>query len=242
MIKFFRKIRQKLIKENRFSKYLLYAIGEILLIIIGILIAVNIDQSIKESKAKEERCIYLNELLYTFEFDIKDVEENIGAFDTWNPMIQDLLVALVEDKLEEVDSLNHKFGTVGNYISFGQRSKSKIEELKYSNNSLIENRELKNKILLYQNNNISHLKALENSYNLIGEDIRKYYMKNFVGFNYGLAYPINMDELKQDNTYRSLVYQRLSTSLNLRNHHNNLLKEQREIHKLLVDEIENNCK
>jgi hypothetical protein len=50
MIKFFRRIRQKLVTENkpalpagRFSKYLLYAIGEILLVIIGILIALQIN-------------------------------------------------------------------------------------------------------------------------------------------------------------------------------------------------------
>ena len=35
MIKFFRKIRQKFLDENRFSKYLLYAIGEIFLVVIG---------------------------------------------------------------------------------------------------------------------------------------------------------------------------------------------------------------
>ena len=39
MIKFFRHIRQRMIKENRASKYLLYAIGEIVLVVIGILIA-----------------------------------------------------------------------------------------------------------------------------------------------------------------------------------------------------------
>lgn len=43
MIKFFRKIRQKLLSENRFSKYILYAIGEILLVVIGILIALQIN-------------------------------------------------------------------------------------------------------------------------------------------------------------------------------------------------------
>ena len=43
MIKFFRKIRQKMIKENQVAKYLLYAIGEILLVIIGILIALTIN-------------------------------------------------------------------------------------------------------------------------------------------------------------------------------------------------------
>ena len=39
MLKFFRSIRQKLLTENRFSKYLIYAFGEILLVVIGILIA-----------------------------------------------------------------------------------------------------------------------------------------------------------------------------------------------------------
>jgi hypothetical protein len=43
MIKFFRKIRQKLLSENKFSKYFLYAIGEIILVVIGILIAIQID-------------------------------------------------------------------------------------------------------------------------------------------------------------------------------------------------------
>ena len=39
MLKFFRKIRQQLLTENKFSKYLLYAIGEIVLVVIGILMA-----------------------------------------------------------------------------------------------------------------------------------------------------------------------------------------------------------
>jgi len=43
MIKFFRKIRRQLLTENRFSKYLLYAIGEIVLVVIGILIALQIN-------------------------------------------------------------------------------------------------------------------------------------------------------------------------------------------------------
>ena len=43
MIKFFRKIRQNMIKENKVSKYLLYAIGEIILVVIGILIALSIN-------------------------------------------------------------------------------------------------------------------------------------------------------------------------------------------------------
>ncbi|MFC0605408.1 DUF6090 family protein [Winogradskyella pulchriflava] len=43
MIKFFRKIRQKLLSENKFSKYLIYAIGEIALVMIGILLAFQVN-------------------------------------------------------------------------------------------------------------------------------------------------------------------------------------------------------
>ncbi len=43
MIKFFRKIRQKMLTENKFSKYLIYAIGEIVLVVLGILIALQLN-------------------------------------------------------------------------------------------------------------------------------------------------------------------------------------------------------
>ena len=43
MIKLFRHIRQRMLKENKMSKYLLYAIGEIILVVIGILIALQIN-------------------------------------------------------------------------------------------------------------------------------------------------------------------------------------------------------
>ena len=43
MAKLFRRTRQKFLRENRFSKYLIYAIGEIALVVIGILVALQIN-------------------------------------------------------------------------------------------------------------------------------------------------------------------------------------------------------
>jgi len=43
MLRFFRTLRHRLLTENRVNKYLLYAVGEILLVVIGILIALQID-------------------------------------------------------------------------------------------------------------------------------------------------------------------------------------------------------
>jgi hypothetical protein len=236
-----RSLRKKSFNKDEIGKYLLYGIGEVFLIIIGILIAVNINESIKKSEHSRLSCTYLNELLFTFEYDIKDVEGNIHGLEIWNPKMHDLYRGLRDDKLNEVDSLYDKFGTVGNFIYFGQRSKTKIEELKYSNISLIKNRELKNKILFYQDESITFIRMLEERYGLVGEDIRKYYTKNFKGYNYGKAFPLSLKQIKEDNSYTSLVYQRLKISYLLKDHYDRLIIKQEEIKALILQELEGNC-
>ena len=54
MIKFFRRIRQQLVIQNRLTKYLLYALGEIFLVVIGILIAIaqEVNKEISLEKTK----------------------------------------------------------------------------------------------------------------------------------------------------------------------------------------------
>jgi hypothetical protein len=74
MIKFFRKIRQQLLTENKFSKYLLYAIGEIVLVVIGILIALQLNNLNEIDKVKETEIIYLNALQDEFSNNLKEVE------------------------------------------------------------------------------------------------------------------------------------------------------------------------
>jgi len=54
MIKFFRKIRQKLLSDGKFSKYIIYAAGEIILVVIGILIALQINNWNVENQALNE--------------------------------------------------------------------------------------------------------------------------------------------------------------------------------------------
>jgi hypothetical protein len=61
MINFFRKTRKQLFIEKRFTKYLLYAIGEIILVVIGILIALQINNwNNRRVEKEEERKSYRN--------------------------------------------------------------------------------------------------------------------------------------------------------------------------------------
>jgi hypothetical protein len=62
MIKFFRHIRRRYLKENRFSKYLPYAIGEILLVVIGILIALQINNWNERKNIRNTEVKLLKEL------------------------------------------------------------------------------------------------------------------------------------------------------------------------------------
>ena len=51
-----------MLTENKFSKYLIYAIGEIVLVIIGILIALGINEKVKDRNNVELRDLYIIQL------------------------------------------------------------------------------------------------------------------------------------------------------------------------------------
>jgi len=74
MIKFFRKIRQKLLSENKFSKYLIYAVGEIILVVIGILIALQVNNQNQIKNEKKALKSYLEKIAINVKSDIKVAE------------------------------------------------------------------------------------------------------------------------------------------------------------------------
>ena len=74
MIKFFRKIRQEMISQNKFSKYILYALGEILLVMIGILLALSVNNWNENRKEKELEQNYYCLLLDDIKQDKQQVE------------------------------------------------------------------------------------------------------------------------------------------------------------------------
>lgn len=80
MIKFFRKIRQRLLIENRFTKYLLYAVGEIILVVIGILIALQVNNNNNEKREHKEEMAMLEDLKVDLEMADQKVKKQIEWF------------------------------------------------------------------------------------------------------------------------------------------------------------------
>ncbi len=77
MIKFFRKIRQRLLTENKFSKYLLYAVGEILLVIIGILIALKLNNLNNTQDLRQKEYTLLVEVRNNLEANMNEFNSSI---------------------------------------------------------------------------------------------------------------------------------------------------------------------
>ena len=79
MIKFFRKIRQNLLSENKLSKYLLYAIGEIILVFIGIAMALQFNNWNETKKTREKEQQVLTEIISDLEFTLQDIDRVINT-------------------------------------------------------------------------------------------------------------------------------------------------------------------
>ena len=77
MIKFFRRIRQRLLSENKFSKYLIYAFGEIVLVVIGILIALQINNWNEQRKDSIKEQAMLKRLEKEFKSNRKQLLDKI---------------------------------------------------------------------------------------------------------------------------------------------------------------------
>jgi len=92
MIKFFRHIRKELMEKNKTGKYLKYAIGEIVLVVIGILIALSLNNWKEDLDNRGEENRILSGLKQEFEANLLEVERNIK-----------LNIATVESSIEFIN-------------------------------------------------------------------------------------------------------------------------------------------
>ena len=74
MIKFFRKMRYDLMENNKTGKYLKYAVGEIVLVVVGILIALQLNAWKEDVEAKEELKASMNSM-------VDDLSQDIAFYD-----------------------------------------------------------------------------------------------------------------------------------------------------------------
>jgi hypothetical protein len=243
MIKFFRKIRMELLSEGKTGKYLKYAIGEIILVVIGILIALWLNNLNSKYKQKQEELAILKELKEDFRLDIIDFKINVRGHTKSINSINIILKSLDND-LPYNDSLAHHFAMTTDWpISIIHRNS--FDVLKSKGLELISNNELRKKILNIHGHSYQSLKVWENEPN------RKFYLAEILKrFNKLDAWnvtdngehftpviiPNDYESLKKDTLYRSILNTMKSDNQRVLN--GVYLKIIKEL-KLLILEIDN---
>jgi len=113
MIKFFRKIRKGLLSENRFGKYLIYAIGEIVLVVIGILIALNLNNRNELRKMEVRVELIFEDIMKELASDIEKTD-NIMYYwakrDSTIYLVQNQLVTDEDYKENKIPFINNLTG------------------------------------------------------------------------------------------------------------------------------------
>lgn len=121
MISLFRKIRKSLVKKKKITRYLAYAIGEIFLVVIGILIALQINTWNELRKIRVYELKMLKELKATLEKDRGYFASQIPRLNT-KQIASNRLLAMVENREENLDTLNKYFSNLRFDITFQYNS------------------------------------------------------------------------------------------------------------------------
>lgn len=171
MIKFFRKIRQKLLSENRFNKYLIYAIGEIVLVVIGILIALQINNWNQNRLEKIKSIEYHKRMVEDLDLLIQNFQwDSTRSSNMTKRLITSLKVLEKKNATQgEMDTLDY---SLRNYFQFVRinTSLNTFDEIKSSGDiRLIYNKDLRKSINSY----LTYLSAIGKIYDELSEQVNE---------------------------------------------------------------------
>jgi len=153
MIKFFRKIRYNLMEQNKTGKYLKYAIGEIVLVVIGILIALSINNWNQKLKNRGIEQAYINRLIKEVEKDTSYFKDIKRQFDFKESKIIRVISTWQIDNLRVVDSLQYinDFRSAGDINSWYIEPVTWTQLIQTGELKLIRDKELIDKLFDYYN-------------------------------------------------------------------------------------------
>ena len=149
MIPFFRKIRKTLVDDNKPLKYLRYAIGEIILVVIGILIALSINNWNSNRIQKQKESLLLNALNKEFKSNKMQLDSVLTKHKYSMKSVEYLMsrLPIKNIKTEHLDSLSFHIYHLGTYYTFNPSGGVINALMNSSSIDIITNNELRQLII-----------------------------------------------------------------------------------------------
>ena len=158
MSRIFHRIRQRMVKEDRLSRYFLYAIGEIVLVVIGILIALQVNQWNAERKDRGHERLLLEQIRDDLRLDTLDLRYNLELHQQVLEQEEVLLALLLQESTTEPDYAM-AFGVDAVLMTH----RSAFQSLQHYDVGLLRNDQLKRRISRHFDFFYEAMQLLENA-------------------------------------------------------------------------------
>lgn len=202
MINFFRKIRQKLLSQNRVARYFAYGVGEILLVVLGILIALQVNNWNEGRKQRQIELKYFNNLKNDLYVDNERLNFMIELANGKVKAAQNVKRKVDHDSIGSLyDFTDDMLALI--FVDEFRPNENTYEEMKSAGNfSTIRNDELKLKLLTLNETYIEIGAAQEhmrNDFNVFLEDFEKY-------IDWGKYYDLRKSDIPKLNLVHDSIY------------------------------------
>jgi len=173
MLKFFRAIRKKLIEEDNVRKYLLYAIGEILLVVIGILIALQVNNwnEGRQNRIVEEQ--YFRSLMTDLEQDSLLLYSEVEAYNEELVELSSYIQRMSTDEVT-IDTVIQiaRYEFLPFFNPSNELNRNTITTLLSTGDLNLFDEETKNMIVTHNSLQLNELKLLDKNVDIVLEDMR----------------------------------------------------------------------
>ena len=200
MIKFFRKTRQYLLSEGKTIAYFKYSIGEIALVVVGILIALQINNWNEEKKQSNTELKILEAMKENLISDIQDMETNLAIYSNGLTSTVEILGWYSTSSYDK-DSLRYYFGHLRDHAFFIETT-SAYENLKTIGFEIITNDSLKKNIMHIYGKKYQLIENLESARSdFVYSQLYPQLRENLITYSMDGAYPLNISDLKRNHRF-----------------------------------------
>lgn len=182
-----------------------YSIGEVLLIVIGILIAFSLSNWNEKLKREKDEAAMLEEIQTSLSNDLKSIEASIGIYELGTRSIE-LTLDHIKTKKPYNDSLDSYFGKTV-HASFFLEDRGAYETLTSRGRELITSDSLRIALATLYAHNYVYLKKVEQiDFDHLVNNVAPHYSKVFKDFHFAeSATPVDYDALLQDYYFLGLL-------------------------------------
>lgn len=180
MTPFFRRIRQKLANENQFLKYSRYAIGEIVLVVVGILIALqinNFNNILEQRKIEKE---YLLSLQTEFNTNLNKINKSINDNKKQINSVEIMLTLFeikIRDTINSHELSNLIFSVFGTQATYQPSNGVLTDIISSGNLNLIKNEQLRQQLASFESK-LDFMKTQENGTISTKQNMQDLFYKN----------------------------------------------------------------